>query len=48
MEYYNGDQLAHMGDLPAMAASRYGEQTAFVFQGLETSFDEVEAERDRG
>jgi len=44
MEYYNGDQLAHMGDLPAMAASRYGEQTAFVFQGLETSFGEVEAE----
>ena len=44
MEYYNGDQLAHMGDLPSMAADRYGEQTAFVFQGLETSFAELEAE----
>ncbi|MFB6084944.1 MAG: class I adenylate-forming enzyme family protein [Halorientalis sp.] len=44
MEYYDGDRLEHMGDLPAMAASRYGGQTAFVFQGMETSFAELEAE----
>jgi len=44
MEYYQGEPLRHMGDLPAMAADRYGEKTVFVFQGMETSFAELEAE----
>ncbi|WP_336001097.1 class I adenylate-forming enzyme family protein [Halorientalis halophila] len=44
MEYHDGNRLAHMGDLPAMAADRYGEKTAFVFQGRETSFESLERE----
>ncbi|QLD91146.1 AMP-binding protein [Natronomonas salina] len=32
-----------MGDLPSMAAHRYGGKTAISFMGQETSFDELEA-----
>jgi long-chain acyl-CoA synthetase len=43
MEYYQGDPLEHMGDLPAMGAHRYEDKTAFVFHGQETSYAELEA-----
>lgn len=43
MEYYDGEPLQHMGDLPAMAADRYGEKTAFVGVGSEQSFAELDA-----
>jgi len=43
MEYYDGDRLEHMGDLPAMAADRYGAKTALTFMGQETSFTDLEA-----
>jgi long-chain acyl-CoA synthetase len=43
MEYYDGDRLEHMGDLPAMAADRYGEKTALTFMGQATSFTELES-----
>ena len=43
MEYHNGEPLRHVGDLPAMAAHRYGDKTAISFMGQETSFDELEA-----
>jgi long-chain acyl-CoA synthetase len=43
MDYYDGEALAHMGDLPAMAAQRYGEKTAFVFSGQELSYADLEA-----
>lgn len=43
MEYYDGEPLQHMGDLPAMAADRYGEKTAFVGMGSEQSFAELDA-----
>ena len=43
MEYYNGSPLRHMGDLPSMGAHRYGDKTAFVFMGQETSYNELEA-----
>lgn len=45
MEYHNGKPLRHMGDLPAMAAHRYGEKTAFVGLGREQSFVELDTER---
>ena len=43
MEYHNGEPLRHMGELPAMAAHRYGDKTAITFMGQETSFDELES-----
>ncbi len=43
MEYYNGAPLRNMGDLPSMAAHRYGDKTAITFMGQETSFAELEA-----
>jgi long-chain acyl-CoA synthetase len=43
MEHYNGEPLHHMGDLPSMAADRYGDKTALTFMGQETSFNELEA-----
>ena len=47
MEYYDGQPLSHMGDLPAMAADRYGEKTAIIFRSEETSFAELDAAADR-
>jgi long-chain acyl-CoA synthetase len=44
MEYYDGEPLRHMADLPAMAAHRYGEKTAFTAFGQEQSFTELNAE----
>jgi long-chain acyl-CoA synthetase len=41
MEYYKGEPLRHMGDLPAMAAHRYGEQVAFEAFGQERTYGEV-------
>jgi long-chain acyl-CoA synthetase len=43
MEYHNGEPLRHVGDLPSMAAHRYGDKTAISFMGQETSFDDLEA-----
>jgi long-chain acyl-CoA synthetase len=43
MEHYNGEPLRNMGDLPSMAAHRYGEKTAITFMGQETSFNGLEA-----
>jgi long-chain acyl-CoA synthetase len=47
MEYHDGTLLRHMGDLPAMAAHRYGEKIAFVSFGQEQSFAELDAEANR-
>ncbi|WP_049898510.1 class I adenylate-forming enzyme family protein [Halococcus agarilyticus] len=47
MEYHDGEPLAHMGDLPAMAAHRYGDKTAFVAFGQEQSFAALDAEANR-
>jgi len=43
MDYYDGEPLRHMGDLPSMAAHRYRDKTAFVFHGQETTYGELEA-----
>lgn len=43
MDYYQGDPLRHMGDLPSMGAERYGDKTAFIFHGQELSYAELEA-----
>ncbi|PSP50117.1 long-chain fatty acid--CoA ligase [Halobacteriales archaeon QH_7_69_31] len=43
MEYHDGERLEHMGDLPAMAADRYGDRTALTFMGQETSYAVLEA-----
>ncbi|WP_247009072.1 class I adenylate-forming enzyme family protein [Halorientalis litorea] len=42
MEYYDGEPLRHMGDLPAMAAHRYGPKTAFEGFGQERTYGEVD------
>ncbi|PSP88053.1 long-chain fatty acid--CoA ligase [Halobacteriales archaeon QS_4_69_34] len=49
MDYYDGGPLQHVGDLPAMGASRYGEKTAFVSAafGKELSYRELNAEANR-
>ncbi|WP_435078038.1 class I adenylate-forming enzyme family protein [Halococcus sp. AFM35] len=47
MEYHDGGPLRQMGDLPAMAAHRYGEKTAFVAFGQEQSFAELDDEANR-
>ncbi|MFB6164790.1 MAG: class I adenylate-forming enzyme family protein [Haloarculaceae archaeon] len=47
MEHYRGEPLRHVGDLPAMAAERYPDSTAFVFQGLETTYAELDADANR-
>ncbi|UOO96474.1 AMP-binding protein [Halococcus dombrowskii] len=47
MEYHDGRPLRRMGDLPAMAAHRYGEKTAFVAFGEEQSFAELDNEANR-
>lgn len=47
MEYHDGEPLRQMGDLPAMAAHRYGEKTAFVSFGQEQSFAELDSEANR-
>ena len=47
MEYHDGEPLRHMGDLPAMAAHRYGEKTAFVAFGQEQSFADLDSEANR-
>jgi long-chain acyl-CoA synthetase len=44
MEHFDGAPLRHFGDLPAMAADRYGEKTAFTSFGQATSYAELEAE----
>ena len=43
MEYYDGEPLRHMGNLPSMGAHRYGDKTAITFMGQETSYAELEA-----
>ncbi len=40
MEYYDGEPLRHLGDLPAMGAHRYGDKTAFSFYGQDLSYEE--------
>ena len=47
MEHFNGAPLQHFGDVPAMAAHRYGEKTAFTSFGQETSYAELEAESNK-
>jgi long-chain acyl-CoA synthetase len=42
MEIYDGEPLRHMGDLPAMAAHRYGSKTAFEAFGQERTYAEVD------
>lgn len=44
MEYHDGRPLTHMGDLPAMAAQRYGEKTAIVSFAQEHSYADLERE----
>ncbi|HET7323753.1 MAG TPA: class I adenylate-forming enzyme family protein, partial [Halococcus sp.] len=47
MEHHDGGPLRHVGDLPAMAAHRYSEKTAFVAFGQEQSFSELDDESNR-
>ena len=47
MEYHDGGPLRRMGDLPTMAAHRYGEKTAFVAFGEEQSYNELDDEANR-
>ncbi|WP_246982121.1 class I adenylate-forming enzyme family protein [Halorientalis marina] len=42
MEIFDGEPLRHMGDLPAMAAHRYGSKTAFEAFGQERTYAEVD------
>ena len=42
MEHFQGSPLSHFGDLPAMAAERYGEKTAFTSFGQELSYAELD------
>jgi long-chain acyl-CoA synthetase len=43
MDYYEGEPLDHLGNLPAMAAERYADEPAFVFSGQEVSYAELDA-----
>jgi long-chain acyl-CoA synthetase len=43
MDYYQGEPLDHLGNLPAMGAERYGDQPAFVFSGQEVTYAELDA-----
>jgi long-chain acyl-CoA synthetase len=47
MEIFDGEPLRHMGDLPAMAAHRYPEQTAFEAFGQEVTYSEVDAKANK-
>ncbi|WP_330631888.1 class I adenylate-forming enzyme family protein [Halocatena halophila] len=47
MEYYEGERLSHMGDLPKMAADRYGSKTAFVGMAETQSYSEFAAATSR-
>jgi long-chain acyl-CoA synthetase len=42
MEYYQGSPLRNLGNLPSMGAHRYGDETAFLFHGQETSYADLE------
>ena len=44
MDYYRGEPLHNLGDLPSMGAARYEDKAAFVFHGQELSFAGLEAE----
>ena len=44
MEYHHGKPVENVGTIPAMAADRYMDRTAFSFMGTEKTFEEVEAE----
>lgn len=41
MEFFRGEKLRHLGLIPEMAASRYGDRTVFFFRGEEQSFNEL-------
>ena len=43
MEYYRGEPLRHMGELPSMLASRYGDRDALIGPEQTQSFAELEA-----
>jgi len=47
MELYRGEPLRHLGDLPSMAAHRYGEKTAFNFYADDLSFAALDDRSDR-
>ena len=47
MELHEGEPLRHLGDLPAMAAHRYGEKAAFSFYADELSFAGLEERSNR-
>ncbi|WP_255195945.1 class I adenylate-forming enzyme family protein [Halorarius litoreus] len=47
MEHFNGEPLRHMGDLPAMAAHRYGDEVAFTSFGQPTTFQGLHEEANR-
>ncbi|MFW5928947.1 MAG: class I adenylate-forming enzyme family protein [Halobacteriota archaeon] len=42
MEYYDGEPLRHLGDLPAMGAYRYADKTAFEFYGQTLTYEELD------
>lgn len=42
MEYHDGEQVRHVGTIPAMCAHRYGEKTAVIDQGQTISYAEFE------
>ncbi len=47
MEYHHGERVRHLGTLPAMAADRYGEKTAFSVGDADRTYAEFDAEVDR-
>jgi len=47
MEYYEGDPLQHVGDIPAMGASQYPENVALRFGETAQTYAELEADANR-
>ncbi|WP_255149614.1 class I adenylate-forming enzyme family protein [Halorarius halobius] len=47
MDHFEGAPLRHMGDLPAMAADRYGDETLFTAFGQSMSFRELDEAANR-
>jgi long-chain acyl-CoA synthetase len=47
MKYHDREPLRHVGDVPAMAAARYGEKLAVEYRGEEYSFADLAARANR-
>ncbi|MFC7227038.1 acyl--CoA ligase [Salinirubellus salinus] len=47
MKYHEQAPLRHVGDVPSMGATRYGEKLAFEYRGEEYSYRELESRSNR-